>query len=104
MITKSTTYGTTEDVMVLEFGAGDIKMLGFGIGEEKSIHLGFKQTENENPVDVILDHADEDDSFDLFKPQMVMIFKRRESILSVIHQLEDGLKEFDKQNSSTQSE
>ena len=87
MIRTKSDYGKTKDIMVCEMGTGDIHMLGSEKAENGSVHLAFKTTKEPQPINVIL--PTNCDSYDEFKPELVFIYNKVESIDSMISMLQD---------------
>lgn len=92
MITNNSTYGATENVTVAEMGTGDVHMMGSEKAEDGSVHLGFRTVSEPQPINVIVPM--EAKSYDELKPQIVFIFRKEESIDSLINMLIDCKKEF----------
>lgn len=91
MIIQNATYGSTENVTVAEFGTGDIHMMGSEKAIDGSIHLGFRTSEPK-PINVIVPM--EPTSYDELKPQIMFIFRKEESIDSLINMLIDCKRDF----------
>lgn len=85
MITKNGIYGKTENVVVVELGTGDCHM----VMSEKlnnEVHLTLRTTEP-NEINSDLPPILEGVTFDDLKPEIAFIFRKVESIDSLIHML-----------------
>lgn len=90
MITK-TDFGKTKDILIAEFGTGDIWMLGSKKGKKGETVLAFKTTKELRPINVVQETSVK--SFDEMKPELVFVFNKVESIDSLIGSLQDCRKE-----------
>lgn len=91
MIIKNAEYGNTKNVVIAEFGKGDVHMIGSEGDENGGVHLAFKTTKEPQPINVIVDTNVS--SYDEFQPEIVFIFNKSESIDSLISMLQECKKE-----------
>ena len=87
MIHKKANFGKTKDIMVCEFGTGDVWMIGSEKGEKGEIILALKTTTESNPINVR--EKASVDTFDEMEPELVFVFNKIESIDSMINMLKD---------------
>lgn len=85
-INKNVQFGKTKDVLLVEFGIGDIGMTYSEVRNNKII-LAFKEYSEPHEIDVIQKLSF--NSFDEMKPPLVFSFSNPKSIDALIHQLED---------------
>jgi len=89
-INKNVQFGKTKNVLLLEFGKGDIEMTYSEVKNGKII-LAFQEHVESHKIDVIENSPFK--SFDEMKPPLVFLFSNIKSIDALIHQLEDMKKD-----------
>lgn len=87
MIFRDAIFGKTEGVTVMEFGTGDILMINSK--DKKSGHtaLAFKTRDTPKPIGYTEDLSI--GTYDEMKPEVVMVFRKKESIQATIEMLQE---------------
>ena len=91
MITKNATFGETQNVVVCEFGSGDVWMVGSELGENQETVLGFKTVKESKQINKLVETSIK--SYDEMKPELVFIFNEVDSIDCLISMLGELKKE-----------
>ena len=92
MITKNATYGKVENVTIAELGTGDCHMVS-SAKQNGEVHLTFRTTEP-HPINEDLPPIENGVTFDDLKPEIVFIFRKLESIDSLMNMLKNCRDEF----------
>ena len=93
---RKTDFGKTKNIMIAEFGTGDIWMLGSQKGENGETFLAFKTVKEPRPINVVEKATVK--TFDEMKPELVFVFNKVESLDSLINSLKDCKKEMTRKN------